>query len=62
MRSYSAMDIADMAQLARRQLRLAIDAVGLLPPSTAAVAYTCAQAASNGVDTSPVPDFMATAA
>ena len=30
-RSYSATDIADMAQLARRQLRVAIDAVGLPP-------------------------------
>ena len=44
-RSYSDTDIADMAQLARRQLRLAIDAVGLPPPKAAAVAYTYAQAA-----------------
>ena len=45
-RSYSATDIADMAQLARRQLRLAIDAVGPPPPKLAAVIHACAPAAS----------------
>ena len=54
-RSYSATDIADMAQLARRQLRLAIDAVGLPPPRTAAAAHACAQAASRCSGTIPMP-------
>ena len=57
-RSYSARDIADMAQLARRQLRLAIDAVGLPPPRTAAVAYNCAHAACQCSGAIPVPYFL----
>ena len=54
-RSYSATDIADMAELARRQLRLAIDAVGLPSSRTAAVAHACAHVASKCLGAISVP-------
>ena len=61
-RSYSAMNIADMAHLARRQLRLAIDAVGLAPPKAAAAPHSCTQAASQRPGATPVSVLLATAA
>ncbi len=40
-RAFSAVDIADLAQLARRQLRVAIDAVRRPPRSAEASVYAC---------------------